>query len=86
VAGLAHSGNDDAPLGAADQLDRSDEGLTEPVADSCGERIDPSGFSLQRAQRRFDVRMALARNLSGRIFEVSKVPFGHASSGFVIGL
>ena len=74
VAGLAHAGDDDAALGAADQLDRGDEGLAEPIVDRGGQRCDAAGFGLQRAQRRFDERMALARFVA-----VADVRFRHGA-------
>ena len=65
------------PLARADQLDRGDEGLPEAVVDGGGERGDAAGLGLERAQRRFDERMALAR-----LVAVSEVRFRHVRVGY----
>ena len=58
VAGLAHAGDDDAALGATDQLDRGDEGPANPIADRRRERVNTAGLGLKGPQRRCDERMA----------------------------
>ena len=56
VAGLAHPGDDQPALGAADQIDRGHERAAEPVADRRRQRGHPAGFRLEGAQRRGDER------------------------------
>jgi hypothetical protein len=77
VARLAHAGDDDAALDGADQLGGRDKGSPHAVADGGGEGGDPAGFSLTRAQRRFDQRTA--RTWLGA---VSKVRLRHVPSSF----
>ena len=54
MAGLAHAGDDHPAARAADQLDRGDEGLPEPVMDRRRQRADAAGLGLERAHRRCD--------------------------------
>ena len=42
------------PRTLADQFDRGDEGLAEPVVDRRRQRVHAAGFGFQRAHRRCD--------------------------------
>jgi len=54
MARLAHAGHDQAPARRPDHRDRCDDRPAESILDGVGERRDPAGLGLERAQRRSD--------------------------------
>ena len=61
VAGFAEAGDDQAALGAADQLGCGGKGRTQIGLQGSGERGDAAALGVQRAQRRLHGGVSLRR-------------------------
>ena len=75
VARFAHAGDDEPALGGSDQFHGGDKGLSKAIVDGRRKRIDAFRFGVERTQRRFDERMALALS-----WDVSQLIFRHVAS------
>ena len=68
------------PLARADQLDRGDEGLPEPVMDGGGQRSDAAGLGIERAQAPISMSWLWPDLLPSRTLGFAMMCDGYVSS------